>query len=279
MVDLRELSKRPLSHSQVALREWAGVRLFRSRSGPGTFTEHEHAEVQLSARIVRPESGRSLATPGSLTIVESGKPHGGTLLERAEFMMVYLEPDRLDEEAYDLTDRSSVDIRGGEESGDTWMTSALGVIYDELHGGPTNPVVAEALALSVLTRLLYSHSSLDPPRWSRVRPLSPSQVRQSCGMLGEALNHGISVTHVANELGLGTSRFAKAFRATVGIPPYAYLMLHRIRRAENLVQRTTRPLVDVAMECGFASQSHMTAQFKKLLGATPARYRQDRSVR
>lgn len=199
-------------------------------------------------------------------------------MQRAEFLMLYIDPTRLDQEAEATTGQSSVELHGVEGSDDDWMTDALATIHGELHSGATRGVVAEALGMAVLTRLLASHSTLHLPTWARVRPLPAFQVREACGLLGEALTMGTSISEISAHLGMGTSRFAKAFRSATGMPPYAYLIRQRVRLASHLLATTGRPLVEVALESGFASQSHMTAQFRRLLGTTPARYRQDQGV-
>ncbi|MBV9231514.1 MAG: helix-turn-helix domain-containing protein, partial [Chloroflexi bacterium] len=52
----------------------------------------------------------------------------------------------------------------------------------------------------------------------------------------------------------------------------------RIERAQCLLKERELPLVYVALESGFASQSHLTQVFKRYLGLTPRAYRQDHSI-
>ena len=85
--------------------------------------------------------------------------------------------------------------------------------------------------------------------------------------------------NIAAELGMGTARFAKAFQATIGIPPYRYLILHRVRLAVRMLVDTSISIAEVALRAGFASQSHMTTQVGKATGRTPATIRQERERR
>jgi AraC-like DNA-binding protein len=57
------------------------------------------------------------------------------------------------------------------------------------------------------------------------------------------------------------------------MPPYAYLESVRIRHTQRLIKAGTT-LAEVAAEVGFSSQSHMTRQFKKIIGVTPGQYAQ-----
>jgi AraC-like DNA-binding protein len=58
------------------------------------------------------------------------------------------------------------------------------------------------------------------------------------------------------------------------MPPYAYLESVRIRQTQRLI-KAGFTLAEVAVEAGFSSQSHMTRQFKKIIGVTPGQYAQN----
>ncbi len=68
----------------------------------------------------------------------------------------------------------------------------------------------------------------------------------------------------------GATRYVvlRAFRHATGIPPHAYLTQLRVERAKSLL-RTSLPLAIVAGRVGFADQSHLTRQFRRLVGVTP----------
>jgi AraC-like DNA-binding protein len=71
----------------------------------------------------------------------------------------------------------------------------------------------------------------------------------------------------------GLTRFdlARQFRVMCGTSPYRYLLMRRLDFArEQLAQ--DRPLVEVAIEAGFADQAHFSRMFKATFGITPARY-------
>lgn len=268
--------EQPLQHAQVALRRWGGVEVFRSWSGPGTFVEHAHREVQVSARIALTRS-RCAPVPGSLCVVESDRPHAGTLLEPAEFVLVYIDPTRLDEDAHALTGHSHAVVQGVDGLDDTWLTTLLGDVHEELRGRPEVEAVGEALAHAIVTRLLLTHVAPTRPAWARVRPLDARQLRAATALLVESLEAGhtqrTSLAEVAGHLGLGVSRFAKAFRAAVGVPPYQFLVQRRLAEARRLVVTTALPLAEIALLAGFSSQSHLTAQFRRFLGCTPGALR------
>src|SRR5262245_20273144 len=71
----------------------------------------------------------------------------------------------------------------------------------------------------------------------------------------------------------GTDRFtiARHFRWAFGTSPDRYRMLRRLALARAAIE-SRQPLARVAADTGFADQSHMTRQFKRTYGLTPARW-------
>jgi AraC family transcriptional regulator len=77
---------------------------------------------------------------------------------------------------------------------------------------------------------------------------------------------------VAKASGLSPSHFARRFKSATGAPPHQYLMAMRVERAKRrLLAR--EPIAEIALECGFTHQEHLTRVFRRLTGMTPASYR------
>jgi AraC family transcriptional regulator len=78
---------------------------------------------------------------------------------------------------------------------------------------------------------------------------------------------------LAGVVQLRVFHFMRKFRSEFGYPPHAYVMRRRIEHAKRQLARRDTPLKVVAADCGFSDQSHMTRLFRRLLGTTPAEYR------
>jgi AraC-like DNA-binding protein len=83
----------------------------------------------------------------------------------------------------------------------------------------------------------------------------------------------VTLQMLAQQVSLSPYYLLRAFHAEVGMPPYAYLESVRIRFTQRLI-KAGLPLAEVAAEAGFSNQSHMTRQFKKIIGVTPGQYAQ-----
>jgi AraC-like DNA-binding protein len=76
---------------------------------------------------------------------------------------------------------------------------------------------------------------------------------------------------LAAEVGADQFELVRAFRATYGLPPHAYLNQQRVRHACALL-RDGRPPADVAVLVGFVDQSHLSRHFRRIMGVPPGRY-------
>lgn len=83
----------------------------------------------------------------------------------------------------------------------------------------------------------------------------------------------LSLSKLADGLGVARGRFASEFLLATGFLPAEYRMLKRIAAAQSLLAKSNNTLVEISDAAGFANQSHMTACFSAVLGATPMRHR------
>jgi AraC-like DNA-binding protein len=73
--------------------------------------------------------------------------------------------------------------------------------------------------------------------------------------------------------GLHVGSLSRGFRQVFGLTPVAYRLAQRTRRAINAVLGTPDPLSQIAADCGFADQAHMSRSIGRLAQITPAALR------
>lgn len=81
---------------------------------------------------------------------------------------------------------------------------------------------------------------------------------------------------VAKLAGLGyvsPSCFNRRFKKEIGITPIEYLIEIRIERSKILLRRKNIPVTEIAMRCGFGSNTHFSACFQSRVGVSPSEYR------
>lgn len=103
--------------------------------------------------------------------------------------------------------------------------------------------------------------------------LAPWQLRRAIELLESNLAGDISLSSVAGACGLSQSHFIRAFRLAVGHPPYRWVVLKRLQRAQELLRSTDLTVAEVSFQCGFCDQAHLTRTFAAKVGVSPARWR------
>ncbi len=103
--------------------------------------------------------------------------------------------------------------------------------------------------------------------------LGLAQLRRVTSRLLDDITADISLDELAAECGYSRGHFIRAFKQTTGLPPYRWLLHERVKRVQIYLSETAEPLVDIALQCGFADQAHMTRIFTKITGISPGAWR------
>lgn len=130
----------------------------------------------------------------------------------------------------------------------------------------------EALAGQFATHVILALLS-KPEVPHRSTPLPHCTLKQLMAFVDAHLCEDLSLSALAHIAGMAPSRFMRSFKQTTGRSPHAWLITRRLTHAQTLLASTAQPIAQIALDCGFSSQSHMTTLFSKQLGVTPKQYR------
>jgi AraC family transcriptional regulator len=86
------------------------------------------------------------------------------------------------------------------------------------------------------------------------------------------LTQDLSILDLATLTGMSESHFSRSFKRSVGISPYQYLIQQRVERAKQLLEQRSISISTIALDCGFANQTHLTKVFRQMTGMTPKAY-------
>jgi AraC-like DNA-binding protein len=111
-----------------------------------------------------------------------------------------------------------------------------------------------------------------PPGPAEVLPGTGAVARRVMDRLAGELTAPPALAELAADAGLSRYQLLRAFRAEVGMPPYAWLAQHRVARARLLLEQGHRPATAATLT-GFADQAHLTRWFRRVVGVTPGAYR------
>ena len=148
-------------------------------------------------------------------------------------------------------------------------------LRDELaRQNPAGRLYAETAAQMLAVHLLSRYSSVGGAVRVPTQGLTRHQMGRVSDFIQAHLSQDLSLEILARQIGLSPYHFARLFRQTTGESPHQYVLRRRVEWAERLLEETDMPLADVALECGFANQSHLTQVFKRYRGLTPRACRQ-----
>jgi AraC family transcriptional regulator, dual regulator of chb operon len=101
----------------------------------------------------------------------------------------------------------------------------------------------------------------------------PPWLQEACARLREPANLEGGVRALARIAGRSPEHVARQLRACAGLRPVDLVTEARMDHAASQLALTERPVVEVALECGFDSLSHFYRVFRRRLGETPGAYR------
>ncbi|WP_407523049.1 helix-turn-helix transcriptional regulator [Methylobacterium oryzisoli] len=257
----------------LSLAEW------HNRDNRARYDRPDHHTLSLylegGERVVREDGALSGGGPDKLCLLPAGHESRWLIGGRLRLFHLYVAPETLASQAVSAldVDPSGIHLRELTFADDpaTAMLVRGGVLPLDWAAGADRMALNAACHL-LLHALLRRH--IGPPGARAVRGgLSPTVRRRVAELIEARLGEALTLEALADEAGLSTFHFAKMFKASLGVAPHRYVTERRIARAKDLLAEGRTSLAEIALACGFASQSHFTRRFKQAAGLTPAAWR------
>ncbi len=264
--------------------QWQGLLLEKHSTSPG-----ERAAASIDRAVISLNTGSPsrfehrtasgdyvscLNRPGTVMTTPPGPVPDIRLHTSSEFLHCGLDQEftRGVMEESDSRSRPASMFRPGIQ--DKPIRCLLGMLADELESeAPMGRLYVDSLAHALATRYLCLDCGLSPRPESGVSPLPLRILNRVRDKIEAHLDTGLSLKSLAQESGYSRAHFLRMFRAATGMTPHQYVLGLRVKRAQDSLRMKKASIIDVAMSCGFSSQSHMTNVFRQHLEMTPAEYR------
>jgi AraC family transcriptional regulator len=150
---------------------------------------------------------------------------------------------------------------------------ALELAEEVLFGLSSGPLYVQGLSLAILGILSDRYATNAPLRGSS-RALTSGQRRRLVDLVAAEFGSKLSLTRLAGEVDLSPHHFTRLFKASFGTTPHDYLQTVRLDAAERALRAAGASTIsEIALACGFASQSHLTESMRKRRGTTPSAMR------
>ena len=217
------------------------------------------------------DSHRGLAVHGDIDIIPPGMPSRWEVEKtdtalligvRTECFRAVVEERGLDPRRVEILNRFQMRDPQIEHIG--WALKAQMDAPDGLF--------TESLATALAVRILERHSNAARIRDERMS-ISGRRLRAVLGYIEDHLVRELSLSELASVAGMGVSQFKKVFRESTGVPVHRYVIERRVERAKNLLREGRLSVAQIALESGFAHQSHLARHFRRITGASPRELR------
>lgn len=249
-----------------------GVRVALCATAPGVVELHALADHRVKVHAGAPvrvscRHQRSLYQRGDVDILPAGLSDtwqeddaGSSLL--LEFSPLLLQ--RVAEEVGPGASRTGLEprcqVKDPHIEHIAWALDA-----ERKAGHPNGLLYAESIGIALAVHLLGRFAATTPPTGG----LSKLQLRRLVAYIEEHIDQDLSIERLARVAGLSASHLKTLFRRSTGLPVHRYVVQRRVERAKDLLARGELPASQVALEVGFAHQSHMASWMRRLLGVTP----------
>jgi AraC family transcriptional regulator len=214
--------------------------------------------------------------PGDVSLLTRAAESHWVWPQDIEVVHVYLTQDELANTCRQMYERDvqDVELHDVVKADDPAIHhTAMLIAHEAAQGAAGSRLMVDSLSCQLAVHILRRHAHVLFRGVDGADALSFGQERVIRDYVHEHLRESISLDNLAGSVGLSRYHFARRFRRTTGTTPHDFVLQQRVERAKTLLHRTNTPLLDIAGDCGFADQSHMTREFKKRMGVTPGRYR------
>ncbi len=254
----------------------AGVELLSARYIEQRFVPHVHdgfviGMIVSGAQRYRYRGAEHLAPSGTLVLINPDEVHTGSKGHELGWLYRAFYPQNA--RLQGVLEELDIDTRATPSFSETlYRDNDLVASFLRLHQlleSQGQALAQQTLWRDLVLALFTRHAKVRVPNEAGREPRAIARAKE---LLLNQLAEPPSLEALAQAVNLSPFHFARCFRKATGLPPHAWLMQQRIARARVLLREGCLPLA-VAMQLGFADQSHLSRQFKKVYGVGPRAYR------
>jgi AraC family transcriptional regulator len=265
-----------------AERQWSGFEasIYEATAG---FSELSNSQHSVSMHLGRPllvtsrcdgSSLRRLQVPGDLKIVPAGVPRVWETESATTKLSMEISAPLLYSvaETMGVKNPGAVAVLPQLHLNDARIEHIGWAVKAELESrDPLGRVYGEGLGVALAAHMLRKYARLAEPRTGD--RLSRRRLARALDYVRANLASDLSLFELAKVAGVSPSHFKTLFKQTVGMAVHQFVIRARVDYAAGILQHDDAPLADVALQAGFANQSHLARCMRRIMGVTPGQLR------
>ncbi len=212
--------------------------------------------------------------PGQVSFFPAGSVFASRTIDAGRFYTVSLTPQFVLNHARSPEAGAQPTFLPQRGISDSVIKALCDRIRDEVIADhPMGRIYVEMLGQALAAHITRHYASATPTPHPVQGTLTAHQLRRALEFIRENLGNDLPLVSISKASGLSPFHFARRFRQSTGLAPHQFLIHQRVDRARHLLVHSSATLAEIAHQCGFCDQSHLTNHFRRIVGVTPRRYR------
>lgn len=152
------------------------------------------------------------------------------------------------------------------------IAEIINKVKNELSGAESgHEIMARSYLFEILVLLSRRYNKESPAQTVRVGRLNDMEA--ALRFIDENITSPISLDEIALNANMSRTYFCTVFKKLNGLSPWEYIGLKRIQMARKLLEKSSKSILEISLECGFNNISHFNRAFKNATGRKPSEYR------
>lgn len=280
-----------IAHSDL-IHRFVGRRLRANRlvqksdgmGNPITGIDHTLVFQMGGGKVERYADGKRTGVNDKLrvsTLIPAYETTSWYLHEETHVMHLYIDDTdlrRFAEIEYGF-DPDSLEMRALMGVDDKFMQHLAPLVLEELKSDlPQTHLMLDGFDSVIAGHLLRAYSNMSDVVLRREEKAKHQRdmeaARRARDILLDRLSENISATQIAAELGISPFRLMRMFKREFGTTMHQFVMQERVAYVKDRLVNSADSLAEISYDAGFASQSHMSTCYAKVIGIPPGRHRQ-----
>lgn len=258
-----------------------GISFYTNLPSPQHYPPHHHADLELILTLgqvpisvkwksLENQTQTLILTKGHFCLIPANIHHEIYWQRSVECAIIFLKPMLLQRVAHDSISAFACEMTGQYGIQDSLIQSLVITLRSAFHADETwEPLYVDTLINTLLVHLLKCYAGCQFMTAEMQPVQSERWLQDVIDFIHESLDQDLRLTKLASIARMSESSFCHLFKEHMNISPHQYVIQARIGLAKKLLRTQNLPIADIAVCCGFNSQSHLTSYFRQHTGMTP----------